>query len=239
MKITIFGTGYVGLVQGACMADLGHDVLCIDIDKEKIKKLNKGEIPFYEPSLSDLITRNTKQGRLQFSLDAQKGIEFAQTIFIAVGTPRAPNGQADLSAVFAVAKIIGENMIEYKVIVNKSTVPPLTAQKVRKTIADNQKEKVKFSVVSNPEFLREGSAVKDFLIPDRIVIGIEKGDEQAKKIMLKMYDALARADKPIMFTDTTTSETIKYAANAMLASKISFMNELSHYAEKTRAILKK
>jgi UDPglucose 6-dehydrogenase len=237
MRITIFGTGYVGLVQGACMADLGHDVLCIDIDKEKIKKLNKGEVPFYEPGLSDLIKRNTKQGRLQFSLDAQKGIEFAQTIFIAVGTPQSPNGQADLSAVFAVAKVIGENMKEYKVIVNKSTVPPLTAQKVRETIEEINGE-IKFSVVSNPEFLREGSAVKDFLIPDRIVIGIEKDDEQAKKIMLKMYDALARTDKPIMFTDTTTSETIKYAANAMLASKISFMNELSHYAEKTGSNIK-
>jgi len=237
MKITIFGTGYVGLVQGACMADLGHDVLCIDIDKEKIKKLNKGEVPFYEPGLSDLIKRNTKQGRLQFSLDAQRGIEFAQTIFIAVGTPQAPNGQADLSAVFTVAKVIGENMKEYKVIINKSTVPPLTAQKVRETIEEINKE-VKFSVVSNPEFLREGSAVKDFLIPDRIVIGIEKEDEKAKKIMLKMYDALTRADKPIMFTDTTTSETIKYAANAMLASKISFINELSHYAEKTGANIK-
>ena len=237
MKITIFGTGYVGLVQGACMADLGHDVLCIDIDKEKIKKLKKGEVPFYEPGLSDLIKRNTKQGRLQFSLDANKGIEFAQTIFIAVGTPQAPNGQADLSAVFTVAKEIAKNMKEYKVIVDKSTVPPLTAQRVRETIEKVNKE-VKFSVVSNPEFLREGSAVKDFLIPDRIVIGIEKNDTQAKDIMLKMYDALARTDKPIMFTDTTTSETIKYAANAMLASKISFMNELSHYAEKTGANIK-
>ena len=246
MRITIFGTGYVGLVQGACMADLGHDVLCIDIDKEKIKKLNKGKVPFYEPGLSDLIKRNTKQGRLKFSLDAAEGIEFAQTIFIAVGTPQAPNGQADLSAVFTVAKVIGKNMKEYKVIVNKSTVPPLTAQKVREVVQKNLKEGIKFSVVSNPEFLREGSAVKDFLIPDRIVIGIEKGDtstslstnEKAKKIMLKMYDALARADKPIMFTDTTTSETIKYAANAMLASKISFVNELSHYAEKTGANIK-
>lgn len=238
MKITIFGTGYVGLVQGACMADLGHDVLCIDIDQEKIKKLDKGKVPFYEPGLSDLITRNTKQGRLRFSLDAQKGIEFAQTIFIAVGTPQSPNGQADLSAVFTVAKVIGENMKEYKIIVDKSTVPPLTAQKVREIIQKKLKKKIKFSVVSNPEFLREGSAVKDFLIPDRIVIGIEKNDKKAKEIMLKMYDALARVDKPIMFTDTTTSETIKYAANAMLASKISFMNELSHYAEKTGANIK-
>ncbi|MCD4705073.1 UDP-glucose/GDP-mannose dehydrogenase family protein [bacterium] len=245
MKITIFGTGYVGLVQGACMADLGHDVLCIDIDAEKIKKLNKGQIPFYEPGLSDLITRNTKQGRLQFSLDANKGIEFAQTIFIAVGTPQtttdkqSPSGQADLSAVFTVAKVIGENMKEYKVIVNKSTVPPLTTQKVRRVIQENLNQKeLKFSIVSNPEFLKEGSAVKDFLIPDRIVAGIEKDDKQAKKIMLKIYDSLVRADKPIMFTDTTTSETIKYAANAMLASKISFMNELSHYAEKTGANIK-
>jgi UDPglucose 6-dehydrogenase len=237
MRITIFGTGYVGLVQGACMADLGHDVLCIDIDKEKIKKLNKGEVPFYEPGLSDLITRNAEQGRLQFSLDAQEGIEFAQTIFIAVGTPQAPNGQADLSAVFTVAKEIAQHMQEYKVIVDKSTVPPLTAQKVRQTI-EEVNPNAKFSVVSNPEFLREGSAVKDFLIPDRIVIGIEKDDEKAKKIMSKMYDALARTDKPIMFTDTTTSETIKYAANAMLASKISFMNELSHYAERTGANIK-
>ena len=237
MKITIFGTGYVGLVQGACMADLGHDVLCIDIDKEKIKKLNKGEVPFYEPGLSDLIKRNTKQGRLRFSLDAIEGINFSQIIFIAVGTPQSPSGQADLSAVFKVAEVIGQNMKEYKIIVNKSTVPPLTAQKVRESIEGINKE-IKFSVTSNPEFLREGSAVKDFLIPDRIVIGIEKGDEEAKKIMLKIYDALVRADKPIMFTDTTTSETIKYAANAMLASKISFMNELSHYAEKTGANIK-
>lgn len=231
MRITIFGTGYVGLVQGACMADLGHDVLCIDIDQEKIKKLNKGEVPFYEPGLSDLIKRNAKQGRLQFNLDAQKGIEFAQTIFIAVGTPQAPNGQADLSAVFTVAKTIGKNIKEYKIIVNKSTVPPLTAQKVRETIKKINPQ-AEFSVVSNPEFLREGSAIKDFLIPDRIVIGLEKNDEQAKNIMLKMYDALARTDKPIMFTDTTTAEIIKYAANSMLASKISFMNELSHYVEK-------
>ncbi len=237
MKITIFGTGYVGLVQGACMADLGHDVLCIDIDKEKIKKLNKGEVPFYEPGLSELIKRNTKQGRLQFSLNAIEGINFSPIIFIAVGTPQSPNGQADLSAVFKVAEVIGQNMKEYKIIVDKSTVPPLTAQKVRKTIEKINKE-IKFSIVSNPEFLREGSAVKDFLMPDRIVIGIEKDDKKAKKIMLKIYDALARTDKPIMFTDTTTSETIKYAANAMLASKISFVNELSHYAEKTGANIK-
>ena len=237
MKITIFGTGYVGLVQGACMADLGHDVLCIDIDKEKIKKLNKGEVPFYEPGLSELIKRNTKQGRLQFSLNAIEGVNFSPVIFIAVGTPQSPNGQADLSAVFKVAEVIGQNMKEYKIIVDKSTVPPLTAQKVRETIEKINKE-IKFSIVSNPEFLREGSAVKDFLMPDRIVIGIEKDDEKAKKIMLKIYDALARTDKPIMFTDTTTSETIKYAANAMLASKISFVNELSHYAEKTGANIK-
>jgi len=164
------------------------------------KKLKHNQVPFYEPGLSDLIKRNTKQGRLQFSLDAQKGVEFAQAIFIAVGTPQSSNGQADLSAVFSVAKTIGQNINEYKVIINKSTVPPLTAQKVRQKIEDINKE-VKFSVVSNPEFLREGSAVKDFLIPDRIVIGIEKNDDQAKKIMLKMYDALARTDKPIMFTD--------------------------------------
>ncbi len=238
MKITIFGTGYVGLVQGACMADLGHDVLCIDIDKEKIKKLNEGKVPFYEPGLSDLIKRNTAQERLNFSLDAQKGVDFGQVIFIAVGTPQSPNGQADLSAIFEVAKTIGKNIKEYRVIVNKSTVPPLTAQKVRKTITNNQTGNVKFSVVSNPEFLREGSAVKDFLIPDRIIIGLEKNDQQAKDIMLKIYNTLARTDKPIMFTDTTTSEIIKYAANSMLASKISFMNELSHYTEKAGGNIK-
>ncbi len=237
MKISIFGTGYVGLVQGACLSDLGHDILCIDINQEKIKQLNKGKIPFYEPGLSDLIIRNTKQNRLRFTSDAKRGIEFAQVIFIAVGTPQASNGQADLSAVFKVAQTIGKNMKNYKVIINKSTVPPLSTQKIKKFIKKINKN-IKFSIVSNPEFLREGSAVKDFLIPDRIIIGLEDKDEKAKKIMLKIYDTLSRADKPIMFTDLTSSETIKYAANAMLASKISFMNELSHYTEKIGADIK-
>lgn len=237
MRITIFGTGYVGLVQGACMADLGHDVLCIDIDKEKIKKLNNNQIPFYEPGLEDLVKRNKKQNRLKFSTNAKDGVDFGKVIFTAVNTPQSPNGQADLSAVFKVTETIAKNMKEYKVIVNKSTVPPGTGKKVREII-ENSQDKISFSVVSNPEFLREGCAVKDFLIPDRIIIGIEKNDYKAKEIMLKIYDSLVRADKPIIFTNITTAEMIKYAANAMLATRISFMNELSYLAEKIGADIK-
>lgn len=236
MKITIIGTGYVGSVTGACLADLGNDVICLDVDKEKIENFKKGNIPIYEPGLGDLVKRNVREGRLSFTTDKKKAIQSSDVIFIAVGTPSAADGSVDLKYVESAARDIGEHMNGYKVIVDKSTVPVGTADRVRDIIKKSQKQKHDFDLVSNPEFLREGEAIKDFMNPDRIVIGADNG--RAKDIMLKIYEGIERTGKPILVTDVKSSELIKYASNAMLATRISFMNEIARLCEKTGANIK-
>jgi len=236
MKITVVGSGYVGLVVGTCLSELGNDVICLDVDAEKIDKLNNGILPIYEPGLDELFKRNKREGRLIFTTNKEKAIRDSQVIFIAVGTPMGENHEADLRFVKAVAKDIGTYMEDYKVIVDKSTVPVGTAEMVKKTIKDAQKKDIEVDVVSNPEFLREGSAIKDFQNPDRVVIGSDS--EKAKQIMDKIYRAVARTGRPVLHTDIKSAELIKYASNAMLATRISFMNELSHLAEKAGADIK-
>lgn len=236
MKISCMGCGYVGLVAGTCLADMGNEVTCFDIDKGKINKLNRGIIPIYEPGLKDMFERNIKEKRLRFSNDIKTTIKKSNVIFITVGTPPGKNHEADLFAVKSVAEQIGRNMDTYKVIVNKSTVPVGTAELVRKIIKKNQTGDCEFDVVSNPEFLREGEAVKDFTNPDRIVIGTD--NEKAKKIMVLIYRGIARADKPVFITDIKSAEMIKYASNAMLATRISFMNEIAQLCEKVGADIK-
>ncbi len=237
MKICVVGSGYVGLVAATCFADLGNEVIGIDIDEKKVETLNKGNVPIYEPGLTDLFKRNLKQGTLKFSTDIKKGIHHAQVIFIAVGTPQGDyDYKADLSQVYAVAKSIGKNINGYKIIVDKSTVPVGTAERVSEIIKENMAEKHDFDMVSNPEFLREGEAINDFMMPDRIVIGVES--EKAKKIMDELYRAIVRTQHPILFTDIKTAEMIKYASNAMLATRISFMNQLSHLCEKVGGDIK-
>lgn len=236
MKLTIVGSGYVGLVTGTCFASLGNDVICLDIDEDKIKKLKSGRLPIYEPGLEDMFKRNITQARLTFTTDAKSAIEKSQIIMLAVPTPPNKFHEADLSAVKSVAAEIGKHMNDYKVIVNKSTVPVGTASMVRKIIKENQKAKIDFDVVSNPEFLREGAAVKDFQNPDRIIIGTNSN--RARQMMNELYSPLARIDRPIVNTDIRSAEIIKYASNAMLATRISFMNQLSHLCEKTGADIK-
>ena len=236
MKISFFGTGYVGLVTGTCFADLGNDVICVDVDSQKIEELNDGKIPIYEPGLKELVERNVEKGRLIFTTDSEKGVKESNIIFICVGTPQKQNGQADMKYVIEVAKTIGKNLNDYKVIVDKSTVPVGTAEKVSREIKKNLKKKIEFDVVSNPEFLKEGAAIKDFQNPDRIVIGVET--EKAKKIMQELYGSIARITRPIVFMDTKSAELTKYASNAMLATRISFMNELSYLCENVGADVK-
>jgi len=236
MKISCMGCGYVGLVAGTCLADMGNEVTCFDIDKGKINKLKKGIIPIYEPGLKDMFERNIKEKRLHFSNDIKATIKESNVIFITVGTPPGQNHEADLFAVESVAEQIGKNMNTYKVIVNKSTVPVGTAELVKNIIKRNQTGKYEFDVVSNPEFLREGEAVKDFTNPDRIVIGTD--NEKAKKIMVSIYRGIARTDKPVFITDIKSAEMIKYASNAMLATRISFMNEIAQLCEKVGADVK-
>jgi UDPglucose 6-dehydrogenase len=231
MKIAIIGTGYVGLTVGTCLAELGNDVICVDIDKNKIDALNNGQVPIYEPGLEDMLKRNFKEKRISFTTDSKQAIQNSEVIFIAVGTPPGKDHKADLSFVKDVAKDIGNHINGYKVIVNKSTVPVGTAQLVKDIINENQKEQIDFDVVSNPEFLREGEAINDFMMPDRIIIGAD--NEKARKIMEDIYKGIARTNKPIIFTDTKSAEIIKYASNAMLATRISFMNELSRLCEKS------
>ncbi|MBW2999333.1 UDP-glucose/GDP-mannose dehydrogenase family protein [Candidatus Woesearchaeota archaeon] len=235
MKLTVIGSGYVGLVVGAGFANLGNEVICLDIDKEKIDKLNKGIIPIYEPGLSDLVKRGVRENRLFFTTDKKKAIEHGQVIFIAVGTPSKTDGSVDLQYVDAVAKDIALYMNEYKIIVNKSTVPVGTADKVKKIIKEN-KGNAEFDVVSNPEFLREGAAVKDFQNPERIIIGADS--EKARDIMKSLYKGIERTGRPIVFTGIKSAEIIKYASNAMLATRISFMNEMSRLCEKVGANVK-
>lgn len=236
MKITMVGTGYVGLVTGACLANLGHEVICLDIDEQKVQMLKKGSIPIYEPGLSELVRQNVDEGRLSFTTDAKSSIQDSEVIFIAVGTPQSDTGEADLSAVWSVAKSIGKSINGYKVIVDKSTVPVGTAEKVQRLIKKNMAEKHDFDVVSNPEFLREGAAIRDFQNPDRIVIGIENG--KARRYMEAIYKDVARVSRPIMFTDVKSAELIKYASNAMLSTRISFMNQLSCLCDKVGADIK-
>lgn len=236
MKIAVIGCGYVGLVTGAGLANLGNDVICVDIDDEKISNLRKGLIPFFEPGLRDMVEMNLAQKRLMFTTDSELAIRNSDVIFIAVGTPSDGNGKADLSAVFAVADHIAKYLDSYKVIIVKSTVPVGTCHKIRDHIMQKMKRQIEFDVVSNPEFLREGEAVNDFMIPDRIVIGVDNG--KAKDVMLALYRPVERTGRPIMITGVKSSELIKYASNAMLAARISFMNELSHLCEKVGADVK-
>ncbi|PIR73560.1 MAG: UDP-glucose 6-dehydrogenase [Candidatus Moranbacteria bacterium CG10_big_fil_rev_8_21_14_0_10_35_21] len=231
MNLTFIGTGYVGLVTGTCMAEMGHNVICADIDKNKIHSLKKGGIPIYEMGLEELVKRNVKEGRLFFTTDIKKAIQSSEVIFNAVGTPEdKKTGQADLQYVFTVAKSFGKYINAYKIFVNKSTVPVGTAEKVKAIIQKYNKNNIDFDAVSNPEFLREGAAVKDFLNPDRVVIGISS--ERAKKLMEKIYKPIARIGRPIIFTDVKSAEIIKYASNAFLATKISFINEIANFCEK-------
>ncbi len=233
MKIAMVGSGYVGLVSGACFADFGHDVVCIDKDASKIERLHQGVMPIYEPGLAELVAANVKAGRLTFSTDLAASIEDAQAIFIAVGTPsRRGDGHADLSYVYAVAQELAENIKTPTVIVTKSTVPVGTGDEVERIIGDSGTA-VKFAVVSNPEFLREGAAIGDFKRPDRIVIGAE--DEWAQGVMKEVYRPLFLNKAPILFTSRRSSELIKYAANAFLATKITFINEMADLCEKVGA----
>ncbi|MEA3332640.1 MAG: UDP-glucose/GDP-mannose dehydrogenase family protein [Pseudomonadota bacterium] len=233
MHITVIGTGYVGLVTGACLAEFGMNVLCVDLDVEKIAALNRGEMPIYEPGLEELVGRNVAQKRLAFSTDFEQGIAASLVIFIAVGTPPAADGSADLGQVRSVAADIGRFMNSYKVIVDKSTVPVGTGQMVKEVVIENQSTKVNFDVVSNPEFLREGSAIGDFMRPDRVVIGAES--EQASAIMKDIYNVLYLNETAFVLTNIETAELIKYAANAFLATKISFINEVANLCEKVGA----
>lgn len=232
MKISIVGTGYVGLVTGACFADVGNQVLCIDKDQSKIDMLLGGKIPIYEPGLEDLVFENVKQSRLKFTTDLKQAVDHAEVIFIAVGTPPDEDGSADLSHVIAVAKSIGQNLSEHRVVVTKSTVPVGTAEKVRNAIQgelDARGVKIEFSVASNPEFLKEGAAIADFMKPDRVVVGAD--DERAVSAMHALYAPFNRNHDRLIVMDIPSAELTKYAANAMLATKISFMNELSNLAE--------
>ena len=236
MKITVVGVGYVGLVVAVCLAELGNDVLGIGRSKEKIDGLNQGRVPIYEPGLEEMLHRNQKEGRIRFTTDMKLAVEHGKVIFIGVGTPMGEDHRADLSQVLDVAEKIGCYMDGYKVVVDKSTVPVGTADKVAAAIRQNQKAPTEFDVVSNPEFLREGEAINDFLIPDRIVVGVSS--DRARKAMEQVYKGIARTDRPLMFTDVKSAEIIKYASNAMLATRISFMNELSCLCEKVGGDIK-
>jgi UDPglucose 6-dehydrogenase len=236
MKITVIGTGYVGLVSGTCLADVGNDVLCLDLDAAKIGILNQGGIPIYEPGLEAMVKKNVAAGRLRFTTDIQAAVAHGVLQFIAVGTPPDEDGSADLQYVVAAARNIGRHMTDYKVVIDKSTVPVGTADKVRAGIAEELKARgvaLDFSVVSNPEFLKEGAAVEDFMKPDRIVVGAE--DARAIELMRELYAPFQRNHERLIVMDVKSAELTKYAANAMLATRISFMNELANLAEKLGA----
>ncbi|HHW76710.1 MAG TPA: UDP-glucose/GDP-mannose dehydrogenase family protein [Xanthomonadaceae bacterium] len=240
MKITIFGSGYVGLVTGACFAEVGNDVLCVDVDPRKVEMLKRGEIPIHEPGLDDLVQRNGDSGRLQFTTDIAAGVAHGLFQFIAVGTPPDEDGSADLQHVRAVARSIGQHLEEYRVVVNKSTVPVGTADLVRETIAAALAERgrdIPFSVVSNPEFLKEGAAIQDFMRPDRIIVGSD--DHRATVQLRNLYAPFNRNRDRLIEMDVRSAELTKYAANAMLATKISFMNEMANLAERLGADIEK
>lgn len=233
-RITVIGTGYVGLVTGTCLSDFGLNVICVDRDQDKIQKLQAGIIPIYEPGLEPLVHKNYTAGRLEFSTDIKYGVEQSDVIFIAVGTPSEEDGSADLQYVTAVAREIAVYMNGYKVVVNKSTVPVGTGQLVKRVIRQHQTEPHSFDVVSNPEFLREGAAVHDFMHPDRVVVGAES--EPAVEVMKNVYRVLFLNQKtPFLFTDIETAETVKYASNAFLAVKVTFINEMAALCEKVGA----
>jgi UDPglucose 6-dehydrogenase len=227
MKVAVVGTGYVGLVAGACFAESGNDVVCVDTNDAKIRLLRRGKMPIYEPGLEELVKRNVTERRLAFTTTLAKAVRDAQVIFIAVGTPQGEDGSADLKYVLQVARDVAKAMNGYKVIVDKSTVPVGTSEKVRDVIRTETTHP--FSVVSNPEFLKQGAAIEDFMKPDRVVIGAE--DERARAIMLELYEPFTRTGAPIMVMDCASAELAKYAANAMLATRISFMNEVANVCE--------
>ncbi len=231
MKIAIIGTGYVGLVTGACFADSGNDVICVDINEARIEGLKQGRIPFYEPGLSDMVIRNFREERLKFTTDLPEAVKNSLIIFICVGTPSLPDGGADLSAVMKVASEIGKAMDGFRIIVNKSTVPVGTAEAVRREIAANTEHP--FDMVSNPEFLKEGAAIDDFLKPDRVVIGTD--DVRTAAIMKELYAPFVRTGNPILIMDIKSAEMTKYAANGLLATRITFMNEIANLCEKLGA----
>ena len=234
MNICTVGAGYVGLVTGACFADLGHKVICIDNDREKIDALKKLKIPFYEKGLEDIVRRNVKAKRLSFSSSIREGVKKSVIIFICVGTPSRPNGEADLSSVEHVAKEIARNLPSYRLIVEKSTVPVETGEWVKHTIKLNVRKNVKFDVASNPEFLKEGSAIEDFLHPDRVVIGVES--KKAKDLLVELYREI---DAEVVVTDIKSAELIKHASNSFLATKISFINSVANICERTGADITK
>ncbi len=236
MKITIFGTGYVGLVTGACLAEMGNHVLCVDIDAAKVERLKQGVIPIYEPGLDAIVQRNHAEGRLDFTIEAAPAVAHGELIFIAVGTPPDEDGSADLSYVLAVAQTVGQHLDRYVVVVNKSTVPVGTADKVRETVTAElaaREVNVEFDVVSNPEFLKEGAAVDDCLRPDRIIVG--SSSARAVDVLRKLYAPFNRNHDRMVVMDERSAELTKYAANAMLATKISFMNEMANIAERVGA----
>ncbi len=236
MRITIFGSGYVGLVTGACLADAGNDVVCVDVDRRKIDMLSSGEIPIHERGLDTIVRRNFEAGRLHFTTEAEAGVEHGQFQLIAVGTPPDEDGSADLSSVLAVARTIGRHMSDYKVVITKSTVPVGTADKVREAVRGALEERgaaIEFDTVSNPEFLKEGAAVEDFMKPDRVIVGTSS--PRATELLRALYEPFTRNRDRMIVMDVRSAELTKYAANAMLATKISFMNELANLAERCGA----
>ena len=236
MNIAIVGTGYVGLVSGTCFADTGVNVTCVDVDAKKIERLNNGDIPIYEPGLDELVKKNVAAGRLKFTTDLASVLDDVEIVFSAVGTPPDEDGSADLKYVLQVAKTIGENLKNYVVVVTKSTVPVGTAKKVRKAIEDELKkrgENIEFDVASNPEFLKEGNAIKDFMSPDRVVVGVES--EHAKKVLTRLYKPFMVNNFRVIFMDIPSAEMTKYAANSMLATRISFMNDIANLCERVGA----
>jgi UDPglucose 6-dehydrogenase len=240
VKVTIFGSGYVGLVTGSCFAEAGNHVVCVDIDAAKVARLQQGDIPIHEPGLDALVKRNFEKGRLTFTNDAAEGVRHGLFQFIAVGTPPEEDGSADLSHVLAVAETIGRHMTEYRIVVDKSTVPVGTADKVRERIAQTlgeRAEKVEFDVVSNPEFLKEGAAIADFMKPDRVVVGTD--NPRTAELLKTLYDPFTRSRDRMIVMDVRSAELTKYAANAMLATKISFMNEMANLAERMGADIEK
>ena len=240
MRVTIFGSGYVGLVTGACLSDAGNDVLCVDVDAGKIERLKQGEVPIHEPGLEALIRKNAEAGRLKFTTDAAEGVRHGLFQVVAVGTPPEEDGSADLKYVLGVARTIGEHLTEYRVVIDKSTVPVGTADKVKAEIAKALKKRgvqVEFDIVSNPEFLKEGAAIADFMKPDRVIVGTD--NPRVSELMRALYEPFTRNHDRLIVMDLRSAELTKYAANAMLATKISFMNELANIAERVGADIEK
>jgi UDPglucose 6-dehydrogenase len=233
MQIAVIGTGYVGLVSGACFADFGHTVTCVDMDPRRVAQLHAGEIPFFEPGLAEVVERNVAAGRLQFTTDTAAGVKEALVVFLAVGTPEGPNGEADVTQILTAAAQIASTLNGYKVVVTKSTVPIGTGARIRQVLTEHLPAPVEFDVVANPEFLREGAAVQDFMRPDRIVVGTDS--ERAAEVMREIYRPLYLIETPVVVTNVETAEMIKYASNAFLAVKISFINEVANLCERVGA----